>query len=127
MIGGNIFLTKGVTAGKYSVNFENKILFLEDLGFESPPEVVSNSLYFMKQNGVFDIIKGLWIGNYESNTGITLEKIIKDVIGDEYSFPIIKSNNFGHTETKTVIPIGTKARIDTSKEVKIELLENCVK
>ena len=47
--------------------------------------------------------------------------------GDEYKFPIIKSNNFGHTETKTVIPIGTKARIDTSKYKKIELVENCVK
>lgn len=127
LIGGNIFLTKGVTAGKYSVNFENKILFLEDLGFESPPQVVSNSLYFMKQNGVFDKINGLWIGNYESDTGITLEKIIKDIIGNEYSFPIIKSNNFGHTETKTTIPIGTKARIDTTKEIKIELIENCVK
>lgn len=127
LVGGNIFLTKGVSAGKYSVNFEDKILFLEELGFESPPEVVSNSLYFMKQNGVFDKIRGLWIGNYESSTGITLEQIIKDVLSDEYKFPIIKSNNFGHTETKTAIPIGTRARIDTTKNVKIELLENCVK
>lgn len=127
LIGGNIFLTKGVTAGKFSVNFENKILFIEELGFESPPEVVSNSLYFMKQNGVFDKIKGIWIGNYENSMGIALEQIVKDVIGDEYNFPIIKSNNFGHIETKTVIPIGIKAKIDTSKKIKIELLENCVK
>jgi len=127
LIGGNIFLTKGVTAGKYSVNFENKILFIEELGFESPPPVVSNSLYYMKQNGVFDKIKGIWIGNYENSMGIALEQIVKDVIGDEYKFPIIKSNNFGHIETKTVIPIGIKAKIDTSKEIKIELLENCVK
>ncbi|MBO4293644.1 MAG: LD-carboxypeptidase [Clostridia bacterium] len=127
LIGGNIFLTKGVTAGKYSVDFEDKLLFIEELGFESPPEVVSNSLYFMKQNGVFDKIKGIWIGNYENSMGIALEQIVKDVIGDEYNFPIIKSNNFGHIETKTVIPIGIKAKIDTSKKIKIELLENCVK
>ncbi|MBO6243097.1 MAG: LD-carboxypeptidase [Clostridia bacterium] len=127
LIGGNLFLTKGVSAGKYSVNFKDKILFLEELGFESPPQVVSNSLYFLKQNGVFDNVKGLWIGNYESNTGVTLEKIIKDVLEDKYNFPIIKSNNFGHIEAKTVIPIGAKARIDTTKEIKIELLENCVK
>ena len=81
----------------------------------------------MKQNGVFDKIKGLWIGNYEHESNIELEKIVLDVIGDDYNFPIIKSNNFGHLETKTVIPIGTKARIDTTKEVKIELLEKCVK
>lgn len=46
--------------------------------------------------------------------------------GSDIKFPIIKSNNFGHIETKTVIPIGTRARIDTLKDVKIELLENCV-
>ncbi|MBR3002790.1 MAG: LD-carboxypeptidase [Clostridia bacterium] len=127
LIGGNLFLTKGMVCGNYSINFENKILFLEDLALESLPPVVSNSLYYMKQNGVFDKIKGLWIGNYSHESGITLEKIVKDVLENDYNFPIIKSNNFGHIETKTVIPIGIKARIDTSKDVKIELLENCVK
>jgi len=81
----------------------------------------------MKQNGVFGQIKGLWIGNYEHESGISLEKIVLDVIGDEYRFPIIKSNNFGHIETKTVIPIGTKAKIDTNRKRKIELIEQCVK
>lgn len=127
LVGGNLFLTRGVSAGKYSINFDNKILFIEELGYESSPEVVSNCLYFLKQNDVFDKIKGLWIGNYESTTGIALERIVKDVIGDKYSFPIIKSNNFGHIENKTVIPIGTKARIDTTKDIKISLLEDCIK
>ncbi len=126
LIGGNLYLTRGLVAGKYSIDFTDKILFLEELGLESDAERVSNYLYFMKQNGVFDKIKGFWIGNYEHESGFTLEKIVKDVLEDEYKFPIIKSNNFGHTETKTVIPIGTKARIDTSKDVKIELIENCV-
>ena len=83
----------------------------------------------MKQNGIFDKIKGLWIGNYEHESGIKLEKIISDVLelpNTKYKFPIIKSNNFGHIETKTVIPIGTKAKIDTDKKIKIELIENCV-
>ena len=127
LIGGNLCLTRGLVSGKYSINFENKILFLEELGYESSPEFVSSFLYHMKQNDVFDKIKGLWIGNYEHESGISLEKMVIDVIGDEYKFPIIKSNNFGHTECKTVIPIGIKAKIDTNKDIKIELLESCVK
>ena len=126
LIGGNLSLTKNLVSGKYSVDFTDKILFIEELGFESGPELVSNHLYFMKQNGIFDKIKGLWIGNYEHESNISLEKIVLDTIGDEYDFPIIKSNNFGHIDTKTVIPIGTKARIDTSKDRKIELVEKCV-
>ena len=126
LIGGNLSLIRGLTAGNYSINFDNKILFLEELGFESSPNVVNNNLYYMKQNGVFDRIKGLWIGNYQCEEGIALEQILKDVLEDKYDFPIIKSNNFGHIETKTVIPIGTKAKIDTSKDIKIELIENCI-
>ena len=127
LVGGNLSLTTQLVSGKYKINFKDKILFIEELGFESSPVLVSNNLYYMKQNGVFDKIKGLWLGNYEHESNIELEKILLDVIGDDYNFPIIKSNNFGHIETKTVIPIGIKARIDTTKEVKIELLEKCVK
>ena len=127
LIGGNLSLTRGMVAGKYSLDFTDKILFLEELGFETDPEATSNNVYYMKQNGVFDKIKGLWIGNYEHESGISLEKIILDVLDGEYKFAIIKSNNFGHIERKTVIPIGTKAEINTDEDVKIKLVENCVK
>ena len=127
LIGGNLSLTKELVCGKYSIDFTDKILFLEELGYESDPAVVSNSLYYMKQNGVFDKIKGLWIGNYEHQSGITLEKIILDVLENKYKFPIIKSNNFGHIENKIVIPIGTKAEINTNENIKIKLIEKCIK
>lgn len=123
LIGGNLSLTRGMVAGKYSLDFTDKILFLEELGFETTPEATSNNLYYMKQNGVFEKIKGLWIGNYEHESGISLEKIIMDVLDGEYKFPIIKSNNFGHIERKTVIPIGTKAKINTEEKIKIKLVE----
>lgn len=126
LIGGNLSLTRGLVEGKYKIDFQDKILFIEELGFETGPALASNYLYYMKQNGVFDKIKGLWIGNYEHESNISLEKIVLDVLDNEYDFPIIKSNNFGHIDTKTVIPIGTKAKIDTSKEIKIELIEKCV-
>ena len=124
LIGGNLSLIRGMVAGKYTLDFMNKILFLEELGFETDPVATSNNLYYMKQNGVFDKIKGLWIGNYEHESGIPLEKIIMDVLEGEYKFPIIKSNNFGHIERKTVIPIGTKAEINTDEDIKIKLVEN---
>lgn len=128
LIGGNLNLTTNMVCGKYSLSFDEKILFIEELAFESDPAMVSNYLYKMKQNDIFKKIKGLWIGNYQHESNIQLEKIVLDALeGEEINFPIIKSNNFGHIENKTVIPIGTKARIDTTKDIKIELLEKCVK
>ena len=126
LIGGNLNLTSGMVSGKYSIDFTDKILFLEELGFETEPAMASNFLYYMKQNGVFDKVRGIWLGNYTHESGIKLEDILLDTIGDEFKGPIIKSENFGHIDKKTVIPIGTIARIDTNKDVKIELLENCL-
>lgn len=130
LIGGNISLLTGMISGKYALDFSNRILFIEELGYESSPEKVSNNLYYMKQNGVFDKINGIWIGNYEHESQISLEKIIADVLelpNQKYSMPILKSNNFGHTDKKTTIPIGIKAQIDTNEKQKIKLLENCVR
>lgn len=124
LIGGNLSLTANLCSGKYSIDFTDKILFIEELVYETDAEMASNWLYKMKQNGVFDKIKGIWVGNYEGE--VPLEKILLDTLEGDYNFPIIKSNNFGHTDRKMVIPIGTKAKIDTTKEIKIELLENCV-
>ena len=126
LIGGNLSLIRGLIAGKYSIDFSGKILFLEELGFETGPALVSNYLYYMKQNGIFDKIKGIWVGNYTHDSGIALEDIILDTLKDEYKFPIIKSETFGHIEKKTVIPIGIKAHISTGGNEKIKLIENCV-
>ncbi len=127
LIGGNLSLTTALICGKYSMNFKDKILFLEELGYETNPERASAYLYKMKQNGVFNQIKGIWLGNYTHESNIQIENILLDVLENEYNFPIIKSENFGHIDKKIVIPVGTIARIDTTKDKKIILIGDCVK
>lgn len=123
LIGGNLSLFTKLVCGKYSVNVRNKILFLEEVGFESSPEIINSNIYYLKQNGVFNEISGLWIGNYEHPSKITLEEIITNALGEEFNFPIIKSNNFGHIDKKAIIPIGGNAKINTNDDVKIQLQE----
>lgn len=127
LIGGNLSCIREMVSGKYSINFENKILFIEDLAEESNPKFESNFLYYIKQNDVFSKIKGLWIGNYEHESKIQLENIVKDVLGNEYNFPIIKSNNFGHIPRKIVIPVGVKAQINIKSDKKIKIMEQIVR
>ena len=97
------------------------------IGFIGCGNMASAMIGGILKNGVFDKIKGMWLGNYTHESGITLEQILLDTLGNEFKGPIIKSENFGHIEQKTVIPIGVMAKIDTSENVKIELLERCVK
>lgn len=127
LIGGNLSLTTLLASGKYKANFKNKILVMEDLGFESNPGAITRYLYIFKQNGIFKDISGIWIGNYEHESNITLEKMVLDVVGKNFNKPIIKSNNFGHTDRKMVIPIGTKAKIDTNEKEKIMLIEDFIR
>ena len=126
LVGGNLSLFTKLVCGKYAVNVQDKILFLEELGFEAAPEMVNSNIYYLKQNGVFDRIAGLWIGNYEHPSKVSIEKIIKNAIEDEYKFPIIKSDNLVHIDNKIIIPIGTKAEINTNEKIKIKLVEKCV-
>lgn len=115
LIGGNLTLTTDLTSGKYKVDFNDKILLMEDLADEAIPQKVSHDLYRMKQENIFNQISGIWIGNYENE--IPIEKILLDTIDDiEFNKPIIKSENFGHGEKKIVIPIGQEAVIDTNNK-----------
>lgn len=125
LVGGNTNLISKFCSGKYAMDFNDKILILEDLIFESSPQDVSNYLYHMKQNGVFENLKGIWLGNYTSD--IPLKDILIDTLElngegkERYMFPIIQSENFGHIDKKIVIPIGGQAKINIHEKRKIQL------
>jgi muramoyltetrapeptide carboxypeptidase LdcA involved in peptidoglycan recycling len=117
LIGGNLTL---ITLNADYLDFKDKILFIEELSYESPTDAVSGRLYKLKQMGVFSEIAGLWIGNYDND--IPLEKIVMDTIKDlKVKYPIIKSDNFGHGDRIMTIPIGVEAKIENGM---ITLTEN---
>ena len=114
LIGGNLGSLVKILDTEYCPSFKNNILFLEDLAFEDCVEQVSSYLYKLKMSGVFDKISGLLLGNYQTQEDIEFEKIVLDVVKD-YDFPIIKCNDFGHTDTNIVLPIGSKCTLDANK------------
>ena len=113
LIGGNLATFAKLLNTKYCPNLKNNILFIEDLAYEDSVEEVSSLLYLLKLNGVFDKISGILIGNYDTKEDMTLEDIVMEVTKD-YKFPIIKCNDFGHTDTNIVLPIGLKCTLDAN-------------
>ena len=125
LIGGNLGSIVKILNTKYSPIFKNNILFIEALSLEDGIEEVSSLLYELKMNKVFDKISGLLIGNYDSESDIQIEDLVSEVTKD-YNFPIIKCNDFGHTKTNIVLPIGIKCTMDADNcELKFE--ENTVR
>lgn len=122
LIGGNLSTFVKLLNTGYCPDFNNKILFLEEYAEESSLDEVDSKINILKQHKVFEKIKGLWIGYYEKDTEIAkFEDVIKNNLED-YTFPILKCNDFGHNCENVVIPIGGKVKLDATN-CEVEIIE----
>ena len=122
LIGGNLWTLTKLLGTEYCPDFSDSILFLEEFAAESPLDEIDSKINILKQHKVFEKIKGLWIGYYENDTE---EMKLEDVIINnlkEYSFPILKCNDFGHNCENIIIPIGAKVKMDATN-CEVEILE----
>lgn len=116
----------GVLTGGYLVNYaalqghpcfslpsEPYLLFLEDHKMFSPPEVVSKWFSHLEQHGVFDRATGLLFGHYSENDSPLIDRILCR-IGERYSIPVVRCEDFGHGSLHTVLPIGVHASLDAT-------------
>jgi len=124
LIGGNLNCLNKLAGTEYQPNFEAKILLLETFDESNAPDDVEAELSRLKQMGVFEKIKGLWIGYYNHKSKIPYEEIVMNVVKD-YDFPILKCDDFGHNTPNTTIPIGTRIKLDATNK-QVVLLDKCV-
>jgi len=110
---------------KFFPNFKNKILFLEDFDESTPPDNFECFLYQLKQLWVFTEIKWLWLWKYNHISWIKYEQVVKNVLED-YDFPILKCDDFGHNTTNTVIPLWVKIELNATDK-KVVILEEFVR
>lgn len=122
LVGGNLSTLVKLLNTEYCPNFNNKILFLEDYADESPLDEIDSKINILKQHKVFEKIKGLWIGYYEKDMEIAkFEDVIMNNL-KEYTFPILKCNDFGHNCENVVISIGAKVKLDATN-CEVEIIE----
>jgi len=125
LIGGNLSCILKLAGTEYFPDFKDSILFLEE--YKPTTEEVEYRLNQLKQIGVFNLIKGVIVGHIEDmkkSDEREFESILLEIT-QEYDFPILKTNHFGHNCPNTVIPLGIKAEIDC-KNKSIKLLESPV-
>ena len=121
IVGGNVPSMVTLLNTEYFPELTDKILFLEVYSTSTDFDLADKYLGVLKYHGVFDKIKGLWIGHYHGDTEQTkIEDIFMRHLKD-YEFPILKCDDFGHDCEKIVIPIGSKIRLDATN-CKCELL-----
>ncbi len=116
LAGGNLSLVASMVGTPYQIDFDNKIVFLEDVG--EKPYRIDRMLTQLTQAGVFKKAKAILFGVFEdceapdTSQSFTLKQVLEDRIAplnipSAYGFP------FGHISYNSVLPIGGKVQVNT--------------
>lgn len=126
LVGGNLCLICSTLGTPYEIDFENNILFIEDIG-ESPYKI-DRMLTQLLLSGKIQKCSGVILGGFTDcelknhTNSLTLDEVFTDRLLN-LNIPILSNFSSGHCYPKLTIPIGTKISLDSEKG-EIEVLEN---
>ncbi|MDX1665400.1 MAG: LD-carboxypeptidase [Candidatus Promineifilaceae bacterium] len=123
LLGGNPMVMRWLLGTPYWPDFDDAILFMEVPGFAH--DIFYNMLVQFRQAGLFERINGLLLGHSRPHEGFTAADVLLEVTAD-YDFPVVRTDDFGHTCPNTVLPVGIRARLE-AETASLILLEACVR
>lgn len=122
IVGGNLATMIASLGTEYDVDYNGKILFLEEIGEKTYK--IDRMLNQLKKFKVFKKINGIILGDFkncpaDSDNDMCLIDVFKDYLSD-LKMPVVYDFESGHSEPMITLPMGAKVRIDTAgKEIKI--------
>jgi muramoyltetrapeptide carboxypeptidase len=129
LIGGNLALIYALLGTKYSFDFKDKILFIEDIGENF--YALDRMMMSLELAGVFTKIKGLIVGGmtnmgdekdnkqYEESFDEFANQLISDRVS-KYNFPVIFNFPNGHIKDNRPLIIGSQVKVKVNDKVKVE-------
>lgn len=129
LIGGNLALIYALLGTKYSFDFKDKILFIEDIGENF--YALDRMMMSLELAGVFTKIKGLIVGGmtnmgdekdnkqYEESFDEFANQLILDRIS-KYNFPVVFDFPNGHIKDNRPLIIGNQVKVKVNDKVKVE-------
>ena len=115
LLGGNLSVLTAMVGSRYLPDFQNNILFLEDVGEDIYR--IDRMLTQLKLAGILEQISGFVFGNCskcgpgKGYGSLTLEEVFNDHIRP-LNIPAWYGAMIGHIENKFTIPLGIHAEID---------------
>lgn len=128
LLGGNLGCLLKLAGTPYWPDFSAAILFLE--AYEISPKACHSAFHQLHQMGVFDQITGAIVGyiygmQHRNMPHPHMEDILLDVTQD-YQFPILKMNEFGHNCPNTILPVGGEVVLNADQG-SLMITSPCVK
>ena len=132
LIGGNLSIVTSLIGTEYDIDFDGKIVFLEE--FLEEPYRIDRMLTQMLQAGKFKNASGIALGvfkmcesdktNPSFKNSFNLMEVLKDRLGN-LGIPVVYGLSFGHVVDKFTLPFGVKAELSTESN-QLKLLEPAV-
>nr|WP_263012077.1 LD-carboxypeptidase [Laspinema sp. D2d] len=129
LVGGNLSVLSALVGSAYLPDWENKILFVEEIGEDIYR--VDRMLTQLKLAGILDKISGFIFAECtrcEAGEGdepsLTLNQVLSDWIRP-LGIPAWYGSAIGHIKDKFTIPVGVEVEIDANQGI-IQLLEKAV-
>ena len=94
-----------------SKDFENKILFLEDIPEFYSAKVLTDFFIWLKSIKALQKIKGIILGKSNDNHDFFNQKEVIIKIIDNEDLPVLYGLNFGHSSPTCILPYGAMAEI----------------
>jgi muramoyltetrapeptide carboxypeptidase len=125
LIGGNLSILYSLLGTDDEVNFQNTILFIEDLAEQLYH--LDRMLFAFKKAGILGQIKGLIVGGMTDmkDTAIPFGKSLEEIIVEHikpYNIPLVFNFPAGHINDNRALVFGKKITLEVKDEVSISYL-----
>lgn len=113
LVGGNLSLLSPLVGTPYEPDFQDSILFLEDVNeaFYRLDRMLTHLLLAGKLNQVSGIVLGKFTKIPEEGNSFNLEEIIEQLLVP-LGIPVVRGLMIGHVADKTTVPLGIRAELD---------------
>lgn len=118
LVGGNLATLIATLGTEYDLDYEGKILFLEEIGEKTYK--VDRFLNQLKKHEVFEKISGVILGDFkncppDSEKDMSLMEVFEDYFKN-LGKPVIYNLESGHSEPMLTLPFGAECEIDTESK-----------
>jgi muramoyltetrapeptide carboxypeptidase len=122
LICSNLSVLMKLAGTPYFPNLNGKILLIEDT--HERLHKIDLMLQQLKQQATFSKLRGLIFGNFTDCTGDAEDGTLQDCFNDfmqGINIPVLQDFQFGHTDSRYVLPQGGTVLLDADKG-KLEVL-----
>lgn len=116
LIGGNLSVLMGLRGSKFDFNYENKILFIEDIA--EKPYHIDRMMQNLRFSGALAKLSGLIVGQFsDCEEDVLMKKTIIEIISDavkNYDYPVCFNFPCGHVDYNLALILGKAVKFNVN-------------